>query len=134
MICSKCGKEIPNESAFCTYCGSKVEGATVTEQNTQSATNKIVKVIFQRKKKIMGCAISMKVNIDGNVVAVLKNGEAKEVDVPAGKHKVILETVGEVTPKEMDFSAEYSKIYIELVMKMGLVTGRADISSIRCEK
>jgi hypothetical protein len=134
MICNKCGKEIPNQSAFCTYCGSKVEKAEATEQNTENMANKTIKVVFQRKKKLMGCAISMKVNIDGNVVALLKNGEAREVEIPAGKHKVILETFGEVTQKELDFSAEYSKVYIELVMKMGLVTGRADISSIRTEK
>ena len=30
MFCNKCGKEVPNESAFCPYCGNKLE---IVEQN-----------------------------------------------------------------------------------------------------
>lgn len=28
MFCSKCGKEIPNESVFCPECGNKCKGSS----------------------------------------------------------------------------------------------------------
>lgn len=82
----------------------------------------------------MGWAIPITVNIDGKDVACLKNGETQEVNITCGKHKVVLDTIGEVNVKELDFSEEYSKVYIELVMKMGLVTGKGEIASIVNEK
>lgn len=122
MICKKCGKEIPDSSNFCKYCGTNVE------------ENCKIKVIFQRTKKILGFAIPMKVIIDGNLVATLKNGETQEVEVTAGEHKVIIDTIGEINEQLLTFSSEYSRTYIELVMKMGLVTGKAHIASIKNEK
>ena len=29
MFCRKCGKELPEESEFCQYCGSKIETSTI---------------------------------------------------------------------------------------------------------
>lgn len=36
MYCNKCGKEISNDSLFCSYCGAKVSDAPKTEKNTDS--------------------------------------------------------------------------------------------------
>lgn len=89
---------------------------------------------MQKKYLLMGWAIPMRIFIDKNQVASLSNGASQEVEVTAGIHKVVFDTVGEVYEKEIDFSAEYSKIYVNLVMKMGLVTGMAAIESIVNEK
>ena len=149
MFCTNCGKEVSNESKFCKYCGAQLKRkdvnvanntvntqneATATVANTIASNGKTVKVVFARRKRMMGWAIPIRIFIDGQKVAHLANGASQEVDVPCGVHKVIFDTVGEVYEKEIDFSAEYSKIYVNLVLRMGLVTGIATIESIVNEK
>ena len=132
MICKNCGKEIPDEAKFCKFCGEATNSDEVSSENSAVEQNsgKTVKVIFQRKKKMMGWAIPMRVDINGNRVASLKNGESYEIDLAPGKYNVVIDTVGEVNASELEFSPENSKVYITLVMKMGLVTGKGVIESI----
>lgn len=33
MYCQKCGKQIDDESDFCKYCGSKINGEMVSRNN-----------------------------------------------------------------------------------------------------
>lgn len=40
MFCKKCGKEIPNDSIFCSYCGFKV----IINTDEQTTSNKIQEV------------------------------------------------------------------------------------------
>ena len=124
MYCTSCGKEIPDNSRFCTFCGNSL--------NTQE-NSKMIKLKVTRKKKLLGCAISMKVLVDGNQIAALKNDNSVEIDLPAGEHKLIIDTGGEVTQKVLNLSEEYSKVTVKLVMKFGLVTGKAAIESIENE-
>ncbi|MBR2743843.1 MAG: zinc-ribbon domain-containing protein [Clostridia bacterium] len=132
MICKNCGKEIPDEAKFCKFCGEATSENETSANNNVVAqnSNETVKVIFQRKKKMMGWAIPMRIDINGNRVASLKNGESYEIDLAPGKYKVVIDTVGEVNPTELEFTPENNKVYITLVMKMGLVTGRGVIESI----
>lgn len=149
MFCTNCGNEVSDQSKFCKNCGAQIKrrdanAAQVTTDaqaevisNTQNdvvSNRKTVKVVFSRRKRMMGWAIPIRIHIDGERVANLANGASQEVDVPCGVHKVIFDSVGEVYEKEIDFSAEYSKIYVNLVLRMGLVTGIATIESIVNEK
>lgn len=43
MFCTNCGKEIPNESSFCKYCGSKIQ-----KNKTQFSSNKNVNVPIEK--------------------------------------------------------------------------------------
>lgn len=62
MFCTNCGKEIPDESQFCKYCGNKISKNEETEQiekaekteiaENTNITEKTVKVTFHRLKKI----------------------------------------------------------------------------------
>lgn len=52
MFCTNCGKEIPNESKFCTYCGNAVK--RVQENDTRSAGNKIANVPIEKIYDING--------------------------------------------------------------------------------
>ena len=126
MFCTNCGKEIPYSSSFCTYCGSKVARKPKPQKN--------IKVTFKRPKKVVGCAVSMKVYIDGKVVAVLKNGSTAEVDVACGKHKVIVEMWSAISQREVEFSEEYTKMYIGVGIKIGFWANKAEIISIKTEK
>ena len=51
MFCTNCGKEIPDSSQFCEYCGKS------TQSKLQSTKN--IQVTIQRRKKFTGCAIPM---------------------------------------------------------------------------
>ena len=105
MFCTNCGKEIPDSSQFCEYCGKS------TQSKLQSTKN--IQVTIQRRKKFTGCAIPMSVFIDNQKVAKLKNGESTQIEV--------------------DFSEKYSKMYLEIGIKMGLVTSKAVITQIKGE-
>lgn len=129
MICKNCGKEIQDGSKFCTFCGNKIEENDVVQPTSQN-----VKIIFTRRSKIVGMAMSMNIRIDNNRVAVLKNGKTEEVEVPVGQHEIIIDTGADFTKEVIDCTPEYSKIYIDLVMKFGVVTGKPSIESIRKEK
>ena len=125
MFCTNCGKEIPDSSQFCEYCGKS------TQSKLQSTKN--IQVTIQRRKKFTGCAIPMSVFIDNQKVAKLKNGESTQIEVPAGKHQVIVEFWNGVSKTEVDFSEKYSKMYLEIGIKMGLVTSKAVITQIKGE-
>lgn len=124
MFCTNCGKEIPDGSEFCPNCGNQIG----------NSSEKTVKVIWHRKKGFLGCAVSIKVFVDGKVVATLKNNGTSEVDIPCGKHKVTFDYWGGADGNEVIFSDEYSKIYIEVGLKMGLITNKIKILSIKNEK
>lgn len=136
MFCTNCGKEIPDESKFCKFCGTKTKEKKIqTQENKLNvADSKLIKVTFQRKKSFVGCAVSMKIHVDGKVVAVLKNGAAQQVEIPSGKHKVIVEVWSAVSETEVEFSPEYSNVYVLVGLKMGLITNKTKIISIRNEK
>lgn len=138
MYCTNCGKEMPDDSRFCTSCGKKMTDNSkictpyvggVGLENSQ----KMIKLIVTRKKSMLGMAVPMKVLIDGNQIASLKNDNSVEIDLPVGEHKMIIDTIGEVTEKMLNLTPEFSKVHVTLKMKMGLVTGKASIESIEKE-
>lgn len=144
MFCTHCGKEIPDESQFCKYCGNKISKNEETEQiekaekteiaENTNITEKTVKVTFHRLKKFTGCLVPMYIYIDKKLVATLKNNETVETNVTCGKHKIIIEMWSAVSEKEVDFPEDYKNVYIDVKLKMGLITNKAEIASIRNEK
>ena len=71
MFCPKCGKELLEASNFCTACGYEIATSNVS-QNVEKQNSKTVKIVITRIKKLIGCAIPMKIIIDGNKIASLK--------------------------------------------------------------
>lgn len=145
MFCTNCGKEIPNESQFCKYCGNKIrknekseqiekiEKTEIITENT-NLTEKTVKVTFHRLKKFTGCLVPMYIYVDKKLVATLKNDEKVETNVTCGKHRIIIEMWSAVSEREVEFPKDYTNVYIDVKLKMGLITNKAEISSIRNEK
>ena len=124
MFCNNCGKEIPDGSNFCKFCG-----------NSLSKNEKKVKVIFHRVKKYTGCLLPMNIYVDRKVVGTIKNDEKLEIDIPCGKHSIIVEMSGSTADeKTITFSEEYSKTYIDLELKMGFWTNKIQFVSIINEK
>jgi len=143
MFCSNCGKEIPNTSNFCKYCGNKVkkeENENASTQNQPSTdfqqlqTSKTVKVIFHRTKRFLACAVPLDVYIDKKIVGSLNNDGTFEIDIPCGTHSIILEMWSCVNEQQITFSEEYSKVYLDIKIKSGALTNKPEIISIRNEK
>lgn len=139
MFCTNCGKEIPNTSNFCRYCGNKVKKIENNMQNQQQnleqpQPQKTVKAIFHRMKRFTGCAVPMDIYIDKKLVGSLNNNGTFEIDVPCGTHSIILEMWSCVNEQQITFSEEYSKVYLDIKIKLGAITNKPEIVSIRNEK
>lgn len=135
MFCTNCGKEIPEESQFCKYCGNKIkQNGQVEKTENTNITEKTVRVTFHRLKKFTGCLVPMYIYVDKQLVATLKNNETYETNVTCGKHKIIIEMWSAVSEREVDFPEDYTNVYIDVKLKMGLITNKAEIASIRNEK
>lgn len=135
MFCTNCGKEIPEESQFCKYCGNNIkQNGQIEKAESTNITEKKVKVTFHRLKKFTGCLVPMYIYVDKQLVATLKNNETYETNVTCGKHKIIIEMWSAVSEREVDFPEDYTNVYIDVKLKMGLITNKAEIASIRNEK
>lgn len=71
MYCTNCGKEIPDDSVFCTFCGEKVEGGPVNT-NKGSGMPKITAPKVSAPKNINKKAVA----VAGGVAAVVIVGGA----------------------------------------------------------
>ncbi len=71
MYCTNCGKEIPDDSVFCTFCGEKVEGGPVNT-NKGSSMPKITAPKVSAPKNINKKAVA----VVGGVAAVVIIGGA----------------------------------------------------------
>ena len=143
MFCTNCGKEIPNTSNFCKYCGNKVNKNTNenTSLQNQEQTNqqqsqipKTVKAIFHRIKKFTGSVMPLDIYIDKKLIGSLYNNATFEINIPCGTHSIILDMCGSTYEKQITFSEEYSTVYLDLEMKMGVWTNKPQIVSIKNEK
>lgn len=138
MYCSNCGSEIPNNSRFCGNCGNKIEQEPkeLTQQdiNKEPKENKIIKVIIKRMKKMPAWLYSMKIYIDNTVVANIKNGETVEVNATYGTHNIIMDIAGVANERKVEFLEEYTKVYIDIAMVVGVGSDKPEIVSIRNEK
>jgi len=50
MFCSKCGKQIPDDSQFCAGCGYKIGSQVVRNESSHIATHQISKVLISGTK------------------------------------------------------------------------------------
>lgn len=83
MHCIKCGKEISNESQFCTYCGTKVENnKNVSKNNEQgkkiNILSKLKQILIKNWKKIIIPMIIVLVLILGSSFVILLSNQSKE--------------------------------------------------------
>ena len=116
MFCPKCGAQT-DENGVCAKC---------------SNSSKLVRVVFNRRKSIFGCAVSYKVFVDGVEVAKLKNGASQEVMLPVGNHSVAFDMWSASNTQELVIP-DCNTVYVDTGIKMGLLTNKIGILSSRCE-
>jgi hypothetical protein len=111
MFCSKCGREIPDKSNYCLYCGVQLclnnstnlierEGKTLISIEYQKHDSKLplvrLKLINVSSKIInllhkINNSYKVKIFIDGNLIKELKNGSSTSFEVENGKHIIYCE-------------------------------------------
>lgn len=98
MICTKCKKEIPEDSVFCSYCGKKL----ITEQNRKKRGNGEGTYYYNKSRK---CWVGQKVvgvRPDGSKIRITKTGKtSKEVREKIQKAAQEHETVNKLVPTEV---------------------------------
>ena len=52
MFCTNCGKEIPDDSIFCTFCGQKVDGGAAPADAGSSVMSKLPKKISKKSATV----------------------------------------------------------------------------------
>lgn len=101
MFCPNCGKEIPDNSSFCEFCGSRIEDDTAADagqysgQDQGSNAGKLMER-FANVPMIIGIVVLAIVLLTGGfyIVKAIKSGEVKSDDEPtavnsleaSGKH------------------------------------------------
>lgn len=98
MICTKCKKEIPEDSVFCSYCGKKL----ISEQNRKKRGNGEGTYYYNKSRK---CWVGQKVvgvRPDGSKIRITKTGKtSKEVREKIQKAAQEHETVKKLVPTEV---------------------------------
>lgn len=122
MFCTKCGKEIPNDSIFCTSCGNSIKN------------NKMGKITFHRLGRFAGCAVGISINIDGKKVGSVANDGTLIVDVPIGTHKVVFDLWSGISQEEIEVTEDCPNVFVDIRLKMGLITNTIEIVNIRRER
>lgn len=82
MYCHKCGKQIPDDSAFCSYCGTSIAPHPEKQQG--------FRLTIDRKSQVYLVNPPIKVSIDGDTLLSVDNGKVAEVTVSPGLHTIEL--------------------------------------------
>ncbi len=102
MNCKKCGSQIFANEEYCRNCGEKIDiNNQIINQNYNQINNQVnnsninnmsgnSKLILNRKKNIIGCAVKFDVYIDNQLVGKIKNGQILEFEVTNGVHQIAI--------------------------------------------
>jgi hypothetical protein len=114
--------------AFCPSCGQAVaQGVSTNNSGT-------VRLVVHRKKSFFGCAVGTKIHIDGQLAATIKSDGVATFDLVPGMHEVIFDMWSANEKTNIELPADCSSVYVEIGLKMGLITNKIKVLSIRNEK
>ncbi len=128
MFCKNCGKEMAEGIAFCPNCGQGV-GQSINQSNSGT-----VRLVIHRKKSFFGCAVSTKIHIDGQAVTSIKSNGVASFDLAPGTHELVFDMWSATERTNIELPADCSAVYVEIGLKMGLITNKIKVLSIRNEK
>ncbi|MDR2176854.1 MAG: zinc ribbon domain-containing protein, partial [Treponema sp.] len=87
MFCKNCGKDIPDYSNFCLYCGT-----LLSESKNEEIIRKGKSIIILKNEKRLGWGLyKLKIFIDGDFIKAVKNGNSVSFEVENGKHIIFCE-------------------------------------------
>lgn len=86
MFCSKCGKPVQDNDAFCRYCGA----ALGTVNNDKVGISNEITLFIDRKSQIYLINPPIKAVIDGSSFLNVENGKTEQIKLKKGPHTIEL--------------------------------------------
>ena len=84
MFCFKCGKEIPDESNYCLYCGVLLPGNNINSLIKKDGGKTLIDI--NCTKEFGWGRYRIKIFMDGNFINEIKNGGSVSFEIENGKH------------------------------------------------
>lgn len=104
MYCFKCGAQIPDESVFCSICGTKVGShESVSAEPSPQAEAKF-KLTIDRTSQVYLINPPIKILIDTDIRLSVDNGQTSDVMLPPGPHH--LEFTSSMRTTKLDINLE----------------------------
>ena len=103
MFCYKCGKEIPDNSLFCSFCGAKLPTGNAVES---SPAVKMVTLTIDRASQVYLINPPIKVIIDNDIRLSVENGRSEQVQLAPGSHHVELSASMRKTVVDLDLQKD----------------------------
>lgn len=125
MYCFKCGAQIPDESVFCSNCGTKVgsQESVSAEPSPQAETK--FKLTIDRTSQVYLINPPIKVLIDSDIRLSVDNGKSCDVMLSPGTHHLEFTSsmrttkldinMGKDTVIQLNFSRLSGKIIAKIV-------------------
>lgn len=130
MYCTKCGRQVDDQSRFCPYCGASVNATNASDVNTDAAP---VQLIVRRKKRFYGSLVPYKFYIDKQLVASISNGEELAFSITPGNHSLTCDLWSGVGDCQIQVPEGIHKVVVEIRLKVGLLTNKIEIVEIEKE-
>ena len=92
--------------------------------------NNVGSVNIIRDRAFKGALITFEVYIDNQMAGAINSGENFTIPVYYGNHIVTLKTIDKTVNQEIFLSDQQPNVYIQCNCKMGLITGRPNITNI----
>lgn len=86
------------------------------------------KIIIDRENNFSGCLAKFYIYLNGKKIGYINNGQVKELDIPNGKHTLLLRNIIDVSNTINIEIDNYTTIYI--LCKMGAFSPKISIKSI----
>lgn len=103
MFCYKCGKEIPDSSLFCSYCGAKLPTGNAAESTPVA---EMVTLTIDRSSQVYLINPPIKAVIDNKIRLSVENGRSEQVQLTPGVHHVELSASMRKTVVDLDLQKD----------------------------
>ena len=130
MYCTKCGRQVDDQSRSCPYCGASVNATNASDVNTDAAP---VQLIVRRKKRFYGSLVPYKFYLDKQLVASISNGEELTFSITPGVHSLTCDLWSGVGDCQIQVPEGVRKVVVEIRLKVGLLTNKIEIVEIEKE-
>ena len=103
MFCYKCGKEIPDSSLFCSFCGAKLSTGDAVGS---APAPEMFTLTIDRASQMYLINPPVKVVIDDNIRLSVENGRSEQVQLTPGAHHVELSASMRKTIVDLDLQKD----------------------------
>lgn len=101
MYCYKCGAQIPDNSNYCSHCGTKV-----TDIAQAKSTSDKFNISFDRCSQVYLINPPIKIVIDDKIRLSVDNGKTCSTQLVAGKHHIVFSASFRSTEIEIDLQKD----------------------------